>query len=522
MDTNTAMTTIITTININPQPTMKHKTIFSSLLFAALASACSGNAGTGGHDHEHDEHVLITGYCPDFEVFAQATPMVAGKPGEILAHFSTIPGFRALESGKVSATLAVGSEAVRQSLDHPDHPGTYEFTLTPKAAGDAKIIFDITTGNGTARIVVDGLRVYSDEHEAEHAAEDAVVKSSNAVAFSKEMSWKVDFATEPVSKRPISQIIRTMAQVQPSQGDIRTVTAKSSGVVAFASSDLTDGKAVAAGQTLFRIDASTMADGNLNVRFLEAKNNYEAAKRDYERNTELFKERIATEAELTASRREFENAKALYDSLRGSFSGGSSSAASPISGFITSLAVTNGQYVEAGQPLATVAQNRDLFIKAEVQPSFFPLLSSINGATMRRPNGGEPVSLSELGGSVVSYGKATDTQSPLVPVVFRVNNTDGLLPGTFVEMFISAGPQSEAVAIPTSSLIEEMGNYFVYVQLTPEYFEKREVKTGRNDGMYTEILSGIDPGERVVSRGAVLVKLAQSSGALDAHSGHVH
>ena len=67
-----------------------------------------------------------------------------------------------------------------------------------------------------------------------------------------------------------------------------------------------------------------------------------------------------------------------------------------------------------------------------------------------------------------------------------------------------------------------MGNYFVFVQLTPEFFEKREVKIGKTDGIRTEILSGIQSGERIVAKGAVLVKLSQATGTLDAHSGHVH
>ena len=78
------------------------------------------------------------------------------------------------------------------------------------------------------------------------------------------------------------------------------------------------------------------------------------------------------------------------------------------------------------------------------------------------------------------------------------------------------------MTVPNSSLVEEMGNYFVFVQLTPEFFEKREVKTGKSNGLRTEILSGLKENERIVGKGAVLVKLAQASGKLDAHAGHVH
>ena len=63
--------------------------------------------------------------------------------------------------------------------------------------------------------------------------------------------------------------------------------------------------------------------------------------------------------------------------------------------------------------------------------------------------------------------------------------------------------------------------YFLYVQVTPELFEKRAVRIGHSDGLQTEIVEGLSAGERVVSRGAIMVKLSQSTGQLDAH-GHGH
>ena len=78
------------------------------------------------------------------------------------------------------------------------------------------------------------------------------------------------------------------------------------------------------------------------------------------------------------------------------------------------------------------------------------------------------------------------------------------------------------MTVAGGAIVEEMGNYFVYKQLTPELFEKTQVIIGGTDGQRTEILSGLAAGERVVSRGAIIVKLAQAAGGLDAHSGHVH
>ncbi len=178
--------------------------------------------------------------------------------------------------------------------------------------------------------------------------------------------------------------------------------------------------------------------------------------------------------------------------------------------------------MEAGQPLATIAQNRRLLIKAEVQPRYYRSLAGVTDAKLRLLNDDAVYSLADLGGRLVSYGKSVEADSPLLPVVFAIDNTIDLLPGSFVEMFIKTEGGESALTVPRVALIEEMGNYFVYVQLTPEYFEKREVKTGKTDGERTEILAGLDGTERIVARGAALVKLAQAAGTVDPESGHHH
>jgi multidrug efflux pump subunit AcrA (membrane-fusion protein) len=82
-------------------------------------------------------------------------------------------------------------------------------------------------------------------------------------------------------------------------------------------------------------------------------------------------------------------------------------------------------------------------------------------------------------------------------------------------------PIPNALVVPIISLVEEQGDFYVYVQLEGESFEKRLVKLGSNDGKKVQILSGINPGERVVTKGAQMVKLATQSGSVPAH-GHEH
>ena len=176
--------------------------------------------------------------------------------------------------------------------------------------------------------------------------------------------------------------------------------------------------------------------------------------------------------------------------------------------------------MEAGQPVASVSKNKNLLIQANVQPKYYALLSNI--ATANFNINGTVYSLEDLQGKVVSYGHSTDASNPQIPVIFQISNTVDLLPGAYVDTYIRTQSETPAVTVPKSALVEEMGSFFVFVQLTPELFEKREVETGVTDGIRTEIRSGLQGGERVVSRGAILVKLAQASGKLDPHAGHHH
>ena len=502
---------------------MEIKRIFAIMLvsLAMWGCRCGHNHHHEANGHGHDEILQLNAYSADFELFAEATPFVVGETSDILAHFSWVRNFKPLAEGSVTASLTIGTEVMHQTLNQPVRPGIYQFSLQPAVAGVGRLVFDIKTSAGRSQIVLPYIMVYSNEHAAHEAAAKAAITKSNAVVFTKEQSWKVDFATEEVKKEPFGQVIRTTAQIQPSQGDERMISAKASGAVVF-HANITEGKAVTAGQTLFTIDGSGTADNNLAVRFAEVESEYNRAKAEYERKTALAKENIVSQSDLLKAKTEFTYAEAAYNNLRSNFSAGKQNVRSPMGGFITRILIQNGQFVEAGQPVVVVSRNRDLFLKAELQPRFFDLLGNITSANIRLLNSNRIYTLEELGGRVLSFGKTADINNPLVPVTFQVNNRAGLLAGSFVEMFIKTQTGTQALTIPNEAIVEEMGNYFVYVQLTPEFFEKRPIKKGVTDGIRTEITEGITAGERVVSKGAILVKLAQASGALDAHAGHVH
>ena len=111
----------------------------------------------------------------------------------------------------------------------------------------------------------------------------------------------------------------------------------------------------------------------------------------------------------------------------------------------------------------------------------------------------------------------------MIPVTLNIEKIDGVVPGSIVTLYLaSENKNAENVVVPRSAIVEEMGNYFVFVQNTPISFEKRSVSVGSTDGHVVKVYSGVNAGERVVTKGAVVLKLSQGAAALDPHAGHVH
>lgn len=492
------------------------------LLSTFIFIACAHSHDDHDHDHDHDDFLILSAYSDNYELFVEAEPFALNNEGKMTVHLTQLSDFKPITEGSLTATLKVGNETSTQTVNSPAKAGIYLFSLKPKATAKAQLIFELEKEGKTEQFIIDDLYVFEDKHEAEHAAHDAHISSSNGVAFSKDQSWKIEFATEVAEQNAFAQVIRSTGQIQASQTDEKIVAAKTSGIVSLTIADLVEGKAVRAGQTLFAIDASGMADNNLSVRLSEAETEYKRSKAEYERKAELAKENIISQSEFLQIQSELSNAETNLRSLKQNFSAGRQSISAPSSGYITAVMVENGQYVEAGQPLVRVSQNQNLLITAELQSKYYASLSQIETANFTIMDSKKTYSLEELNGKVLSYGRSSDVNNPLIPVQFQVRNSAELLPGSFVDLYIKLRTSNNAITVPNGAIVEEMGTYFAFVQLTPEYFEKRPIKKGASDGFYTEILEGINAGERIVSKGAIFVKLAQAAGALDPHAGHMH
>ncbi len=98
-----------------------------------------------------------------------------------------------------------------------------------------------------------------------------------------------------------------------------------------------------------------------------------------------MKDKIISQSDYEQSRLAYENAKTAYDAVAGKTSVRGTRVTAPIGGFIKNVAVSEGAFVEVGQTLATVSQNKRLVLRAEVSQRYLNDLRSVSGANFRTP-----------------------------------------------------------------------------------------------------------------------------------------
>lgn len=340
---------------------------------------------------------------------------------------------------------------------------------------------------------------------------------SDEIFFSLEQAAMTDFKVEQVVSEPFSEITKCSGQILAAQGDQRTITANVGGIVTLSDTRMSEGSAVGKGQRMFYISSKNIASGDLMARSEAA---YIKAKADLARAEKLLADKIVSQKEYDQLKLTYEQARTEYEPLENARTTGGTAVSSPIAGYVTSLNVAHGQYVEIGAPLAVVSQNRRLQLRADVSQRYYNRLASVVSASFITPSSDEAFDLRTMGGRLISTGVAAQSGGGMIPVTFEFDNRSGVVPGSFVEVFLIGAPVPDAITLPLTAITEQQGLYYVYVQMDEEGYKQREVTLGANDGSRVRILTGLTPGENVVTRGAINIKLAASSGTIP--SSHQH
>ena len=235
----------------------------------------------------------------------------------------------------------------------------------------------------------------------------------------------------------------------------------------------------------------------------------------------LLKEKIVTQSDYNTALENYEKARIEYESVLNSKANAGNTIKSPISGYVQETLVSNGDYVNAGDPIAKVVRNNKMMLVADVPLRYQNKLSMVKSATFVTEGSEEVFHTDSLEGKKLPCSTGVSTSNAFITLRWEMNRTAGLWSGSFAKIYLHTETVSDAISIPVTALTDEGGTYYVYVKLDNSHYKKTRVKTGATDGQRIQIVEGLHAGNHVVTEGVMCVRQAGMSKIIGGH-GHSH
>lgn len=354
-------------------------------------------------------------------------------------------------------------------------------------------------------------------HATEETPEEHLAEGE--IHFTPQQAANAGLQTQQVAPATFTGVIRCGGSIIPAPDDATQIIAPASGIITYANPALSDGYKASAGETLFHITSQTIGSGDAAYKARAA---YKTAQSQYERAKTLKAEKLITAAEYEQAELNYRNAEAAYNAA-----GGASASTpfgttlhSPASGYLSNITITNGCYIQEGTPLATLSKNQKLQLKAEVEKDHYRELHKIKSANFHIPYDDATYKLADMNGRLITYGRASTPQSNYLPVIFQFDNNGDILPGTYAEIYLLTEARNNAITVPEKAIVEENGNYYIYLRIHDDIYRRQQVTTGSSDGESIEILTGLAPGDEVVTDGVHQLKQAARGNIIP--EGHTH
>ena len=188
-----------------------------------------------------------------------------------------------------------------------------------------------------------------------------------------------------------------------------------------------------------------------------------------------------------------------------------------MSGIVAESDATSGASVEEGARLFEIVALDRVHVVGSLPEAALARIDELVGAELEVP-GLPPVALDCL----VAVGRVLDRETRTVPIIYELRDPDRRLAiGQAVSLRLFVAAATDAITVPDTAIVDDAGQPVVFVQVGGERFERRAVQIGNREAGLAQITGDVAPGERIVTRGAPLIRLAALSPQVPAH-GHTH
>jgi len=183
----------------------------------------------------------------------------------------------------------------------------------------------------------------------------------------------------------------------------------------------------------------------------------------------------------------------------------------PIAGVVVDRQVGPGQYLQSGSgtPVFTIADPSSVWLLANVREADSGLVHVGQEMEVRVPAYPKRV----FDAHVTYVAALVDSATHRLPVRAEIDNHDGALkPEMFANFRIRTSDAAQSPAIPEAAVVYEGDAAHVWV-VAGDLLAYRAIRTGRtNDGL-VEVLEGLKPGERIVTKGGLFIDQAAVPGS---------
>jgi len=262
------------------------------------------------------------------------------------------------------------------------------------------------------------------------------------------------------------------------------------------------GQSVAAGEPLVKLDARSaslsFADARAQVEALKAQ--ADRARKDCARADDLFRQNTISQADYDRLKTDCKAAEAQANAAlaRAQLAGKAVNDAivrAPFAGVVDERQVDVGEYVRAGEAVATIIQIDPMRVQVTVPESLVGLVhegQSMEFEVPAYPKVVFPATVKYLSGAI------REKSRDLVVDGIAPNKESRLRPGMFVTARIRVGEQTLPV-VPASALRIDGTVARLYV-VADGKVEERLVHPGRREGDLVAIQAGVKKGEKIVAK----------------------
>jgi len=257
-----------------------------------------------------------------------------------------------------------------------------------------------------------------------------------------------------------------------------------------------EGETVQKGQILAVID-----DGGLKEQLEVLRSQFLLSKTLFERQERLWKQNIGSEIAYLQAKTAYKSQLKSKEQLESKLD--KTRVRAPFSGVVDHVIIEEGNLVTPGQsPLFRIINFRNMFVHASVPENYLTTINKNTKVTVEIP-----VLNLEFEARVTKKGNNINTENRSFRVEVKVpDNLEKISPNLNAKMLLNDYSNANALLVPQSVVSENASNQEYVFIANDNRAQQVFVETGRTQGKWIEIVSGLKPGMRVIEEGARFVR----------------